>query len=109
MATPQGGIVNDIDSKEINQALPVRHPMYLGIEAVIATGILEVVAVAITRVTHWPWWIAFQLPIVYLLWKWSRERRFAHRLAGAWNKKRDVEVELSRQLREALRRSNGTP
>jgi hypothetical protein len=81
--------------------------MYVGPEAVIMVGILEVVAVAITHATHWPWWITAQLPILFLLRKWSEERRFAHRLASAWNKKRDAEVELHRQIREALHRDSG--
>lgn len=96
--------MNDINSKEINQALSVRHPMYIGPEAGVVAGILEFVAVIITHATHWPWWISAQLPVAYLLWMWSRERRFAYRLGLAWNRKRDAEVELSRQLREALRR-----
>lgn len=101
--------MNDINSKEINQALSVRHPMYIGPEAVIVAGILEFVGVLITHATKWPWWIAGQLPIVYLLWAWSRERRFAHRLASAWNVKRDAELDLHRQLREALRHGDETP
>lgn len=97
--------MNDINSKEINQALSVRHPMYIGGEVLAVLLVLEFIGVIVSHAFHWPWWIGSQLPVAYLLWQWSRERRFAYRLGLAWNRKREAEVELSRQLREALRRN----
>lgn len=91
---------------EINQALPIRHPMYLGGEAVVSVLVLESIGGALNHIWHWPWWVGAQFPVAYLLWKWSEERKFAHHLSRAWNKKRDAEVELHRQLREALRRDD---
>jgi hypothetical protein len=91
------------EEPEISQALPIRHPMHLGPEPVVGALILEAIGGAINHIWHFPFWVGVQLPVVCLLWMWSQERRFAHRLASAWNKKRDAEVELSRQLREALR------
>ena len=98
-------MINDRDSKEINQALPVRHPETIEPGAVIViVAALEFVGVLANHALGWPWWIGAQLPVVYLMWQWAKERQFAHRLASAWNKKRDAEVELHRQLREALQR-----
>lgn len=96
------GTVKKSEVTEISQALPIQHPMYLGIEPLVTALILEGVGAALNHIWHWPFWIGAQLPVSYLLWKWSDERRFAHHLSRAWNKKRDTEVELSRQLREAL-------
>lgn len=93
------------EEPEINQALPIRHPMYLDGSAVIIVAVLEFIAVVVDHALHWPWWIGAQAPVAYLWWGWSYERKFAHRLSVAWNRKRDNEVELHGQLREALRRN----
>lgn len=95
------------EQPEIDQALPVQHPMYLDGSAFTVIVVLEVAAVIVDHAFHWPWWIGAQSPVVYLWWGWSRERKFAHRLSRAWNKKRDAEIDLSRQLREALRANEG--
>lgn len=75
------------EQPEIHQALPVQHPMYLDGSAIIVITILEFVGALVDHALHWPWWIGAQLPVVYLWWGWSEERKFAHRLARAWNKK----------------------
>lgn len=93
------------EESEINQALPIQLPMYLDGSAFTVILVLEFVAVLMDHALHWPWWIGAQAPVIYLWWEWSQERKFAHRLSVAWNKKRDAEVELSRQLREALRQN----
>lgn len=81
-------MINDRDSKEINQALPVRHPGTIEPGAVIAiVAALEFLGVLANHALHWPWWIGAQLPVAYLMWQWSKERSFAHRLANAWNEK----------------------
>lgn len=97
-------MINDRDSKEINQALPVRHPGTIDPGAVIAVvAALEGLGAVVTHLLHWPEWIGAQGAVIYLMWQWSKERQFAHQLASAWNRKRDAEVEVRAQLRGALR------
>ncbi|BBB01105.1 hypothetical protein RVR_8360 [Actinacidiphila reveromycinica] len=92
-------MANDRDSKQIDPDLMVRHPRSIETAGqVVIAAALEAPGLWLHHAMGWPWWIGAQLPVLYFMWQWSKERRFAHILASAFNQKVKAEREAQQHI-----------